>query len=42
MNFNADSKVLANELFEDFHFADFYGLFNSHKILQAEVNIALQ
>lgn len=41
LTFNADSKVLANDLFEEFHFADFYGIFNSYKLLQAEVNLAL-
>lgn len=40
-SFNADFKVMRNELFESKGFGSFYGLFNSYELLQKEVHLTL-
>lgn len=41
LSFNADYKVMKNVLFEEYSFGQFYGVYNSHKVLKAEVSVYL-
>ena len=41
LSFNADFKVMANVLFNDYNFAEIYGIYNHYEVLQQEVNVYL-
>lgn len=41
LTFNADFKVMNNEIFSDRVFGNFYGIFNSFELLHKETQLSL-